>query len=72
MGSNTPCHRTFSRDALAAYAVERRRELSDEKNPSPPSECWARKDELQRLYDHFELGKDRPRAKRVTLTRYDG
>ena len=51
---------------LAAYATERMREVAS----IPGEEGWARYNELQRLYDHFELGKDRRRPQGGTLTRY--
>ena len=67
MGS-APTHRRFSRNVLAAYATERMREVAS----IPGEEGWARYNELQRLYDRFELSKDRRRPPGGTLTRYDG
>lgn len=79
--SNTPCHRTFSRNALAAYVQERIRDLRDElpnadfmdaNYPPTQRELWeAIIRELERLRDNFELGKERPTRKRRALTRYD-
>lgn len=73
--SNTPCRRTFSRNALAAYVQERIRELDEKIDALRKglllNMTTARRMELRRLYDHFNLGKDRRRPQRGTLGRYD-
>ena len=77
---SAPCHRRFSRSALAAYVTERRRfiEKQEDDNPGAIDRVFSLSDvcrgkvyELQRLYDHFELGKERRRPQGGTLTRYD-
>ncbi len=67
--SNAP---RFSRAKLAAYVTAHWREI-ETKTTQPGTEGYFRWCELRALYDNFELGKGRPsRAKRGTLTRYDG
>ncbi|KKK52097.1 hypothetical protein LCGC14_3108380, partial [marine sediment metagenome] len=71
------CRRTFSRNAAAGYVTERKRELQEDVDrlsaiSFDPVYSLARIDELERLSDRFELGKDRRRPQRGTLTRYDG
>ena len=75
---SAPTHRRFSRNAMAGYVTARMRELEEKlavllkespKGAEISTKCQLY--ELQRLYDHFNLGKDRRRPQRGTLTRYD-
>ncbi len=77
--SNTPTHRTFSRNAVAAELEGRIRYFEAALDPTwamaYPKEALKIKgalDECKRLDDHVELGKDRRRPQRGTLTSYDG
>ncbi len=83
--SNTPTHRRFSRNALAAELITRRGDLEDQRRAYAADKTLdpnirrlmevvtsVRISECQRSIDYWNLGKDRRRPQGGTLTRYDG